>query len=100
MTITWQTIITFAAVITAIITIFKQYNRGYDMVKHQAEQDKAIAELQRKQDADRASINSELQLLTYGVLACLKGLQEQGCDGSVTEAVSKFEKHLNEKAHS
>lgn len=100
MTITWQTIITFAAVITAIITIFKQYNRGYDMVKHQAEQDKAIQELQRKQDADRASINSELQLLTYGVLACLKGLQEQGCDGTVTEAVSKFEKHLNEKAHS
>ena len=100
MTITWQTIITFAAVITAIITIFKQYNRGYDMVKHQAEQDKAIEELQRKQDADRASINSELQLLTYGVLACLKGLQEQGCDGTVTEAVSKFEKHLNEKAHS
>lgn len=100
MTITWQTIITFAAVITAIITILKQYNRGYDMVKHQEEQDKAIEELQRKQDADRSSINNELQLLTYGVLACLKGLQEQGCDGTVTEAVSKFEKHLNEKAHS
>lgn len=111
MTITWQTIITFAAVITAIITIFKQYNRGYDMVKHQGDQDEAIEELrkQREEDAkrfkeereqDRKQTNEELQLLTYGILACLKGLQEQGCDGDVTSAISHFEKHLNEKAHS
>ena len=100
MTITWQTIITFAAVITAIITIFKQYNRGYDMVKHQAEQDKAIDELRQQIKTDRAESNEELQLLTYGVLACLKGLKEQGCNGPVSEAIMKFEKHLNDKAHS
>jgi len=111
MTVTWQTIITFAAVLTAILTIFKQYNKGYDMVKHQSEQDKAIEELSRRHDEDnkrlnelreetRKQINSELQLLTYGILACLKGLQEQGCDGEVTAAIGRFEKHLNEKAHS
>lgn len=110
MTITWQTIITFAAVITAIMTVFKQYNRGYDMVKHQGEQDRAIEDLRKLHTEDansireqqqeyRKTINSELQLLTYGILACLKGLQEQGCDGDVTAAISKFEKHLNEKAH-
>ena len=38
-------------------------------------------------------------MLVYGVLACLKGLSEQGCNGPVTEAIGKFEKHLNEKAH-
>lgn len=111
MTITWQTVITFAAVITALITIFKQYNRGYDMVKHQAEQDKAIEALAERHEEDerrrdermteeRKKTNTELQLLTEGVLGCLKGLQEQGCNGDVTLAIAKIETHLNEKAHS
>jgi hypothetical protein len=33
------------------------------------------------------------------VLACLKGLKEQGCDGPVTEALGKLEAHLNQAAH-
>ena len=41
----------------------------------------------------------EQGLLTCGVLACLKGLREQGCNGPVTEAIGKIEKHLNRKAH-
>ena len=49
-------------------------------------------------EATRQS-NEERQLLTYGVLACLKGLQEKGCNGPVTEAVKRFEKYLNQKAH-
>ena len=32
-------------------------------------------------------------------LACLKGLKEQGCNGPVTEALNKLEKHLNQAAH-
>jgi Na+/H+ antiporter NhaD/arsenite permease-like protein len=87
-TITWQTIITAAAVIGALSAIFKYYNRGYDFVKRQEKQDEIIKEIQ-----------SEQALLTYGVLACLKGLHEQGANGPVTEAINKFEKHLNEKAH-
>lgn len=43
--------------------------------------------------------NEELALLTFGILACLKGLKEQGANGPVTEAIDKIEKHLNEKAH-
>lgn len=39
------------------------------------------------------------ELLTYAVLACLKGLKEQGCNGPVTEAIGKIEKHINQKAH-
>jgi Na+/H+ antiporter NhaD/arsenite permease-like protein len=87
-TITWQTIITAAAVIGALSAIFKYYNRGYDFVKRQEKQDEIIKEIQ-----------SEQALLTYGVLACLKGLHEQGANGPVTEAINKLEKHLNEKAH-
>ena len=87
-TLTWQTIISIAAVITAITTVFGRYNKLYDWVKKQEEQEKQIKAIQEEQ-----------ALLTYGVLACLKGLAEQGCDGPVTEAIQKIEKHLNEKAH-
>lgn len=88
MVFTWQTVISLSAVLTAIIAIARTYNKGYDWVKQQEAQEKEIK-----------GIKEEQQLLTYGVLACLKGLQEQGCDGSVTDAIDKIEKHLNEKAH-
>ena len=111
MYVTWQTVITVASVITALTVVLKNYNKGYDMIKHQSDQDKAIADLakrheedEKRRDAlraeDRRQINAELQLLTEGILACLKGLQEQGCNGAVTSAIAKFEQHLNTKAHS
>ena len=83
-----QTIISAAALVAAIGALIAIYNKGYDFVKRQKDQDKIIQ-----------SIQSEQAILTYGVLACLKGLKEQGCDGPVTEAIQKIEKHLNEKAH-
>ena len=87
-TLTWQTVITIAAVLTAITAVLGRYNKLYDWIKKQEEQDKLIKDIQEEQ-----------ALLTYGVLACLKGLSEQGCDGPVSEAINKIEKHINEKAH-
>ena len=86
--VTTQTIISAAALVAAVGALIAMYNKGYDFVKRQKDQDKIIQ-----------SIQSEQAILTYGVLACLKGLKEQGCDGPVTEAIQKIEKHLNEKAH-
>ena len=54
---------------------------------------------QREQDEELRAIRKENTLLTYGVLACLKGLEEQGCDGPVHEAIGKIEKDLNLRAH-
>ena len=54
---------------------------------------------QEKQDTDIKFIKEEQILLTQGVLACLKGLQEQGCDGPVTTAINQIERHLNQQAH-
>ena len=88
MYVTWQTIITVAAVLAAIFAILRYYNKGYDWVKTQGKQEEEIK-----------AIKEEQQLLTTGILACLKGLREQGCDGAVTEAIAKFEDHLNKKAH-
>ena len=44
-------------------------------------------------------MRGEQSLICFGVLACLKGLKEQGCNGPVTEALNKLEKHLNQAAH-
>lgn len=54
---------------------------------------------QNKQDDDIKSIKDEQSILTKGVLACLKGLKEQGCDGPVTTAICEIEDHLNKEAH-
>lgn len=54
---------------------------------------------QEKQDQDIKSIKEEQTILTQGILACLQGLHEQGCNGPVTVAIDRIETHLNEKAH-
>lgn len=87
-TFSWQTLITIAAVLTAVVTILGRYNKLYDWIKRQDEQDKVIK-----------SIQDEQSILTEGILACLMGLKEQGCDGAVTTAIEKINKHLNQKAH-
>ncbi len=83
-----STIITAASVITAVIVIFSVVFAIYRWYLKQNHQDVEIKALKKEQC-----------LLTYGVLACLKGLKEQGCNGPVTEAIDKIEKHVNQAAH-
>lgn len=98
-TLSWQSVITISAVVTALFTLLKHYNKAYDMVKHQKEQDETIKSIKDDLDKNNRKTQEEFTLLTYGVLACLKGLKEQGCDGLVSEAIDKIEKHLNQAAH-
>lgn len=88
MTINASTLIAAAAVIGAIAALLGYYNKVYGWYTRQQAQDKDIA-----------AIKAEQTLLTYGVLACLKGMKEQGCNGPVSEAIYKIEKHINQKAH-
>ena len=83
-----QIIITIASIITALGVIFSMILAVYRWYLKQ-----------EKQDKDIKSIKDEQTLLTYGVLACLKGLKEQGCDGPVTTAINQIEKHINKQAH-
>ena len=99
MMITWQSVIAAGAVVgalTAIITLFVKFVRWVD---RQKAQDVELKRLNEQHITDNDDVQQELILLTYGILACLKGLQEQGCNGPVTEAIKKIEKHLNKKAH-
>ena len=45
------------------------------------------------------TIQEEQTVQCYCILACLKGLAEQGCNGPVHEGIERMEKHLNKKAH-
>ena len=56
-------------------------------------------EREKHQQAEIAAIKREQSVMCYGILACLKGLKEQGCNGPVTEALPMLEKHLNRSAH-
>lgn len=88
MTLNASSIVAAAAVVGAVAALLGYYNKVYGWYKRQQAQDKDIS-----------AIKAEQTLLTYGVLACLKGMKEQGCNGPVTEAISKIEKHINQKAH-
>ena len=87
-TVTWQSIVTVAAVIGAIVAIVAYFAKAVRWVDRQ-----------KKQDKELAAIKEEQTILTYGVLACLKGLKEQGCNGPVTEAIERIQRHLNDQAH-
>ena len=97
--LTPQTIVTAGAVVTAAVLLVSRFAKGVRWFDKQEKQSTDIAELRDQHNADIHDLKGEQQLLTYGVLACLKGLRELGCNGPVTEAVNKIEKYLNQKAH-
>lgn len=96
---TAQDIITFSALVGAIIAIASYVFKARDWVKKQDAQDEKIAALSRHHEEDMRESREERQLMVYGILACLKGLKEQGCNGPVTETIGMIEAHLNKKAH-
>lgn len=83
-----QTIITIASVITALGVIFGVVFTIYRWYLKNEKQEDSIKE-----------IKTEQTVLTKGVLACLKGLREQGCNGPVTHAIEEIEEHINQQAH-
>lgn len=98
-TVTWQGIITAASVLAAVVAFVTFFVKIVRWVDEQSQQNKEIEKLKKHHEDDIKELKEEQTLLVYGVLACLKGLQERGCNGPVTEAINKYEKYLNQKAH-
>lgn len=98
-TLTWQSIITAAAVLSAAGALIGVLVKLVRWMDRQKKQDSDIQALRETHVTDMTSMKQEQTLIVYGLLACLKGLKEQGCNGPVTEAINKIEKHLNQKAH-
>lgn len=98
-TLTWQAVITVSAVVAAFLTLVGIFAKAVRWMDKQKQQTDDIEALRATHNHDMEAIKQEQTLMVYGVLACLKGLKEQGCNGPVTEAINKIEKHLNQKAH-
>lgn len=94
-----QTVIKAGSVLAALTAIAALIWRAVRWVLHQKEQDTRLDRMEAIQQARQDDIEAELTLIVYGLLASLKGLKEQGCNGPVTEAINKIEKHINIKAH-
>lgn len=58
-----------------------------------------VFQINKKQSEFIKAIEDEQTLLCYGLKGALQGLIEQGCNGPCKDALSKLEKHLNQKAH-
>ncbi len=87
-TLSTDTIVTAAAVLSAIVAIFSIIFAAYRWYLRQ-----------NKQDEDIKALKEDMAIITVCQLACLKGLHEKGCNGPVTEAIHKMEAHLNERAY-
>lgn len=83
-----DTIIKLASLLAALGAIGGVVLWGYKFV-----------ERNKRQDEELKAIRKEQTVICYGIMACLRGLAEQGCDGPVHEALGKLEKHLNQAAH-
>ena len=121
MTLTFEQILlgllALAGTITALkpigsflVKLFNVIFRGRDWIEKQNSQTEDIEhlkedtsrklhELDQHYKAEVVEIKNEQTLMIYGILAGLKGLAEQGCDGPVHDAINKIEKYLNQKAH-
>ncbi|MGD6877822.1 hypothetical protein [Bacillus infantis] len=89
MTITASTIITIASLLTAIGAIFTVVFKVHKWFLKQ-----------EKQDEDIKNLKDEQRIICTGVLACLDGLEQLGCNHSVPKAKEKLEEHINNAAHS
>ncbi|MGN0619190.1 MAG: branched-chain amino acid ABC transporter permease [Ruminiclostridium sp.] len=87
-TISADTIITAAAFLSAVIAIFGLIFAVYKWYLRQ-----------NKQDDDIKALKAEQSVIVKGVLACLKGLKEKGCNGPVTNAIEEIQTHINNQAH-
>jgi hypothetical protein len=98
-TLTWQSFITAAAFVGAVVALVSYFSKVVRWVDKQSKQDEAINQLRQHHEEDMKIIKEEQAIIVHGVLACLKGLREQGCNGPVKEGIAEIEDYLNQKAH-
>lgn len=63
---------------------------------------KRLTKLEEESEQQATEIQDskeERLLLMRGVLACLNGLHEQGCNNTVTTTINEFNEYLQKQAH-
>ena len=99
MYIDWNTIITAAAVVSAIGVLLGVLAKWHKRILAQEAQGEAIKKLQQHHEDDMKRINEENCLICFALSACLDGLQQLGANHTVPEAKDKLDKYLNQQAH-
>lgn len=81
------------AITVFFIAIYKWYKKSIidEFTNIHFEIDKLKEEMEDSKE--------ERTILLQGLLACLKGLQEQGCDGPVKKGIEDIEEYLIKKTH-
>ena len=79
----------------------KDLSKKYDALEKKFEDqfEELQEEIQTNIDSNFHQIQKELCLLSYCVGATLDGLKQLNCNGKVSEAKEKMDKHLNQQAH-
>lgn len=99
MLITVDVIIKAAALLGALAALGASAYKIIRWVQLQEEQSIAIEKLRKKEAKDIKTMKEEQCIISYALLACLDGLKQQGCNGAVTEAHNRMQKHINQMAH-
>lgn len=87
-------------IIYAVIKWFqKQEKQSTDIAALKALHEADMEAARKKEAEDMQAIKDELCVLSYAMLASLDGLQQLHCNGNVTRAHERLEKHLNQQAH-
>lgn len=106
----WNTVIAAGGVVTALLAVGSAAAALIKWVLNQNKQSADITDLKKlhEQDMEKVreqeskdiqTIKDELCVLSYAMLASLDGLRQLHCNGEVTKAHEKLEKHLNRQAH-
>lgn len=99
LTITPQGVITafaFVSAVIGLIVLFVKLVRWVDKLNALADE---LEKLKQAHADDITTINTELTVICYSLLAALDGLKQLGANGNVSEAYEKLEKHLNTMSH-
>lgn len=103
-------IVLLGSVVAAILSIGGIAVAIIKWVLHQNKQSADIQELRnlhktdieatkKKESEDIQEIKDELCVISYAMLASLDGLMQLHCNGNVSKAHDRLEKHLNQQAH-
>lgn len=91
------------AILGAIYSFFKWFDKqekqSLDIAELKKHHDDDMEEARKKEDKELKAVQAELCVLSYAMLAALDGLKQLHCNGEVTKAHDRLEKHLNQKAH-
>ncbi len=99
MEITVDSIILLSKLIGALGIILGVVIAFVKWLSKQEKQSEDIKELKEHHDEDLKTVQEELCVVNYAVLASLDALIQSGYNGKVTEAHDKLQKHINKKAH-